>query len=567
MRLSLFCAAMITVMLKLAVATADEGAREVEWRDLLPASRMSIEDPIAALSSEQRVNLGLIMLMSSLEREGTLRPADAEKKRELIAAFAAQGIDVDQLLAERERIERLEARQGEASAEIDGQAIRIPGYLLPLTMANQRLTEFLLVPWVGACIHAPTPPPNQIIRVTLPEGMPRRDRFSPVWIEGRIEYRLETHELFLVDGRRDVRVAYTMAATAIADYSPAESDALARVDVPMKLTADHGWWLGLQIKISQVFTRAMTDIGEQRSLSAMIFGLVVAFLYGVLHTIGPGHGKAVIISYFVGEGGSLRRGVGMGIRIALFHVLSAVIVAVLADFAIRQTTGHAPSDYRAIRLASYAAIAAIGIWMLIGAIRALRKLPSTEAGTAGAGTDHDHRHHHHGCGCGHAHHQQTKGLAGLLSLAVGAVPCTGALLVLLYGLANDLLWFSVIMVAAISLGMAITLSAIGVVAILGRRGIDRKLGGRARQRERVALGLRVAGAATVALVGGGMFMLTANTTGPTSPVPAAAAQGPSPTVMAVPLDTASSSSPSTSDPERVTPPARWPRRSGRAFHR
>lgn len=553
MRLSLFfCAAMITVMLKLAAAAAaDEGVHEVEWRDLLPASRMSIEDPIAALSSAQRTNLGLIMLMSSLEREGTLRPADAEKKRELIAAFAAQGIDVDQLLAERERIERLEARQGEAGAAIDGETIRIPGYMLPLEMANQRLTEFLLVPWVGACIHAPTPPPNQIIRVTLPEGMPPRDRFSPAWIEGRIEYRLETHELFLVDGRRDVRVAYTMAATAITDYSAAESDALARVDVPMKLTADHGWWQGLQIKISQVFTRAMTDIGEQRSLSAMIFGLAVAFLYGVLHTIGPGHGKAVIISYFVGEGGSLRRGVGMGIRIALFHVLSAVIVAVLADFAIRQTTGHAPSDYRAIRLASYAAIAAIGIWMLIGAIRALRNLPSAEAGTAAAGTDHNH-HHHHGCGCGHVHHQQTKGVAGLLSLAVGAVPCTGALLVLLYGLANDLLWFSIVMVAAISLGMAITLSAIGMVAILGRRGIDRQLGGKAHQRERVAVGLRFAGAATVALVGGGMFMLAANTSDPTSPVPTAAAQGPSPAAMAVPMDTASFPS----DPERITPPAR-----------
>ena len=58
------------------------------------------------------------------------------------------------------------------------------------------------------------------------------------------------------------------------------------------------------------------------------------------------------------------KGVGMGTKIAIFHVFSAVIVVWVMDFAVRQATGSAPSDYRMVKLASYASIAVIGAWML-----------------------------------------------------------------------------------------------------------------------------------------------------------------------------------------------------------
>ncbi|MBL4558946.1 MAG: hypothetical protein JKP98_23545 [Rhodobacteraceae bacterium] len=137
-------------------------------------------------------------------------------------------------------------------------------------------------------------------------------------------------------------------------------------------TDDLSWFAAAQAKITEIFTTAMTNMEQGRSVGAVSLGVLIAFAYGALHTLGPGHGKAVVISYFAGTGGSLRRGVLMGARIAAMHVLSAVVVVFLLDFAVRQATGAAPSDYRLIRLGSYALIVAIGAAMLWSALAALR---------------------------------------------------------------------------------------------------------------------------------------------------------------------------------------------------
>ncbi len=114
--------------------------------------------------------------------------------------------------------------------------------------------------------------------------------------------------------------------------------------------------------------------------------------------------------------------------------------------------------------------------------------------------------HHEGCACAH-HAESAKGIGGLLSVAVGAVPCTGALLVLLFGLANDLLWPSITLVVAISLGMALALSGVGIAAILGRRFLDRRTGGDEARAGRLAANLRVASATGVCLVGCLLFVV------------------------------------------------------------
>jgi len=239
----------------------------------------------------------------------------------------------------------------------------------------------------------------------------------------------------------------------------------------------------------------MMAIQYRESSWPLFVGLFVASLHGVIHTLGPGHGKAVVIAYFVGERGSLWRGVQMGGQIALIHVLSAIVVVLVTDFAVRQATGSAPSDYRTVRLVSYASIIAIEGWMLIKAIRAAGVEP------------HSGHEHHEGCGCPHLA-EPAKGIGGFLSLAVGAVPCTGALLVLLFGLANDLLWPSAIIVVAISLGMALALSAVGIAAILGRRYVDKRLGEDTARQGKIASGLRICAAAVVLLICGFLSTLT-----------------------------------------------------------
>jgi ABC-type nickel/cobalt efflux system permease component RcnA len=181
--------------------------------------------------------------------------------------------------------------------------------------------------------------------------------------------------------------------------------------------------------------------------------------------------------------------------------LSAIVVVWVTDFAVRQATGAAPSDYRMVKLISYTAIAAIGGWMLWKALRSGRHRHDHP--------DDSHGHHHRdGCSACAALQKERKGTSGWLALAVGSVPCTGALLVLLFGMANDLLVPAILMVVAISVGMAVAMSGIGVLAILSRQLVDRRLEGNEEKHHRFASGARIAGAAVVLLIGVGLFGLT-----------------------------------------------------------
>lgn len=495
----------ITLLVALAAGIAGSAEpREISWDDLLPKEAAGFDDPFEELSEEQLVDLGMVARIRYLleaEKISADGPDAAEEKR-LVAKLGEEGVDIDYLLSQRERVAQARRERDErVDAGISGQLVKIPGYMLPIVREEGRVLEFLLVPWVGACIHTPPPPPNQMVHVRVPGGAEDRGRFAAIWIEGEVELDPRDYKLFLVDGTRSVKVAYTMETGLVSEYSSRESDILAKVEVP-ELGAEHGWWQRMQTKVSLLFTKTMTGIRDRESSAALWMGLLIAFVYGVVHTLGPGHGKAVVISYFVGQGGSFGRGVRMGVQIAVFHVLSAIVVVWLTDFAVRQATGKAPSDYRLVKLVSYAAIVVIGALMLVRAIRASRAVKG-------------HQGHHEAHG--HGHHEGcqvcetlggAEGPSAWLALAVGSVPCTGALLVLLFGMANDLLGAAIAMVVAISIGMALAMSAIGVLAILGRKFVDRKLESDAGRQQRFAARARIAGACAVMLVGMTLFALT-----------------------------------------------------------
>ena len=79
---------------------------------------------------------------------------------------------------------------------LDGQTIRLPGYIVPLQVSEEgRTTEFLLVPYFGACIHVPPPPSNQIVHVTSEVGVKLDELYQPYWIEGALLVKASTSEL------------------------------------------------------------------------------------------------------------------------------------------------------------------------------------------------------------------------------------------------------------------------------------------------------------------------------------------------------------------------------------
>ncbi len=79
---------------------------------------------------------------------------------------------------------------------LDGQRVRIPGYVVPLDLdAAGRVREFLLVPWFGACIHVPPPPSNQIVHVRTTQELALDDLWQPFWIEGTLRVAHSSSEL------------------------------------------------------------------------------------------------------------------------------------------------------------------------------------------------------------------------------------------------------------------------------------------------------------------------------------------------------------------------------------
>lgn len=256
-----------------------------------------------------------------------------------------------------------------------------------------------------------------------------------------------------------------------------------------------GAFVDFQRTANREIARHLKAIRDGQGAGPLALGLVLAFLYGAVHAAGPGHGKLVVVGYFLSREARIGRGLAMGAQIAVMHVVSAVIVVGLADLLLRRAFGGTPAEVPAVRIASYALIVGIGLLMLGRAVH--RLAAARNPATAGQSHAHPHR-HGPGCGCG-AHARPAEG--GLLALAVGLVPCTGSLLVLLYALANDMLATGFLLVAAIALGMAITMGGLGLASVWARGFVlDRMPGGRPA----VLLSglLELAGAGLVTAVGG-----------------------------------------------------------------
>jgi hypothetical protein len=99
--------------------------------------------------------------------------------------------------------------------ELDGQQIKLPGYIVPLEVTEAGMvTEFLLVPYYGACIHVPPPPPNQIVHVKTKGGVLMDSLYQPFWIEGPLQVETTTTDM--------AEAGYQMDASKIYPYESAE---------------------------------------------------------------------------------------------------------------------------------------------------------------------------------------------------------------------------------------------------------------------------------------------------------------------------------------------------------
>lgn len=188
--------------------------RQLTWDDLVPAHLLA-GDPLEKLSPDQKdMVYWVINMLQTLPKRGPQTEEDYKQIDELMPSLRKAGIDIVKVQAKIKEI------QTSIVKELDGQLVRMPGYLLPLEVSSAKVTEFLLVPYVGACIHVPPPPPNQIIYVKAAQdnGYDSKKIFEPVWVTGVISVKSMSKELYLVDGSSGIDIGYGMQADKIEPY-------------------------------------------------------------------------------------------------------------------------------------------------------------------------------------------------------------------------------------------------------------------------------------------------------------------------------------------------------------
>jgi ABC-type nickel/cobalt efflux system permease component RcnA len=249
-----------------------------------------------------------------------------------------------------------------------------------------------------------------------------------------------------------------------------------------------------QRSIQRSLSVSLQDIragGEALALWAM---LVVCFGYGVVHTLGPGHGKAVVVAYFLDSTRPRAwiEGLFAGGWIAFTHTVAALLLAGGVKLAGTFGLFGALREVRNLEIVSYSLILVIGVWRLWAGLTG--RWHDHEHGQ-GLGHGHDHDHH------GLHHHPPQRTIAGwLLLTAAGIAPCAGALVMILLATAMGVLWAGILGVLAIALGMALTLGAIGIASLAAHRLII----GEGRSRE---IGRYTSIAASVIVIATAGFLL------------------------------------------------------------
>lgn len=108
------------------------------------------------------------------------------------------------------KMNALQAQANPVVEELDGVVIRIPGYVVPIDLEANMVREFLLVPYLGACIHVPPPPPNQVIFVKTSKEYKVQELFDPIWVTGQIKIMNMNTDL--------AEAGYTLTANKIVPY-------------------------------------------------------------------------------------------------------------------------------------------------------------------------------------------------------------------------------------------------------------------------------------------------------------------------------------------------------------
>jgi ABC-type nickel/cobalt efflux system permease component RcnA len=213
---------------------------------------------------------------------------------------------------------------------------------------------------------------------------------------------------------------------------------------------------------------AKRDLG----LGFVLVSLLVALFWGAAHAFSPGHGKAIVAGYLVGTRGRVRDALLLGVIVTVTHTAGVFalggVTLLLSAFIVPEQL------YPWLNLVSALLVVGVGLTILRWRIRVWRRGTSLTHGHDHGHRhhDHDHDHHHHDS---HDHSHGTNHRAGLLGIGIsaGIIPCPTALVVLLAAISLQRVGYGLLLIFAFSIGLAIAVTSIGLVAVLARRTFSR----------------------------------------------------------------------------------------------
>lgn len=290
-------------------------------------------------------------------------------------------------------------------------------------------------------------------------------------------------------------IVFILLGAGVIDAATAAPFGVSGAPAPAEVGGITGWILHQQAAFYRMLSGAIRAAKADGSATWALLG--ISFAYGVFHAAGPGHGKAVISSYLVANDETWRRGIALSFASAILQAITAVAVVGVVAVLLGATSKAMGDTVRVIEVVSYGLIVLIGLRLFWVKGRAFLHLLRAEAPahdhahhghTHGHDHSHDHDHHHghghddEGHAWGHAHAPEPRELGGRdwwkrgLSaiVAVGLRPCSGAIIVLVFALAQGMFWIGVASTFVMGLGTAITVSAIATLAV-GARGLAGKL--------------------------------------------------------------------------------------------
>jgi len=223
------------------------------------------------------------------------------------------------------------------------------------------------------------------------------------------------------------------------------------------------------------------SIGSDSGMKAVLWILLISFLYGIIHSLGPGHNKVVVFSYFLMQKPKIRDGILMGNITAFIHALSGLTAALVIFYVIKETTSYSFDQSQVGRwtmVFSFGFIIIIGLFLFIGYLKDYLK---------GAQN----------------HNEEVSSKKSILAMAisVGIIPCPGTMILTSFLLTLGFVKLSVFAALFMALGMGFTISMIALLSVLIKKQLIRFLKNDKQVVARFQLGISIFGSFLIILIG------------------------------------------------------------------